>query len=251
MKLSIITITCNNLEGLKKTVNSVCSQSFFDKIEYIIIDGASSDGTQEFLSTLTPEIKWISEKDRGISHAFNKGLSKVTGDRVLCLNSGDVFVSSKTIESIWNILGNSRKDIVSFKVQVDNNTFIPAKDDESWVWDTCNEPHQGTFVAKKIYDKVGGYSEEYKIRMDYHFFARCRKHHATFSFFHDVIVKYEPGGVSMRKENRIGFWGEGLSVKVLYDLKITMKDILKLVIYRRGYLYGEHSNSHLHNCNGN
>lgn len=232
MKLSIITITYNNLEGLKKTVDSVCCQSYFDKIEYIIIDGASTDGTQEYLTTLAPEIKWISEKDRGISHAFNKGLSKVTGDMVLCLNSGDVIVESKTIESIWDVLEKPGKDIVSFKVQVDSNTFIPAKDDENWVWESCNEPHQGTFVAKKVYDKVGGYSEEYKIRMDYHFFARCRHNNCSFLYKPQIIVKYEPGGVSMKKENRIRFWKEGMSVKLLYGEKIINKDILKLIVYR-------------------
>lgn len=232
MKLSIITITYNNLKGLKKTVDSVCCQSFIDKIEYIIIDGASTDGTQEYLRTLTPEIKWISEKDRGISHAFNKGLSKVTGDMVLCLNSGDVIVGSKTIESIWDSLEKSEKDIVGFKVQVDNNTFIPAKDNEKWVWEYCNEPHQGTFVSKKIYDKVGMYSEEYKIRMDYHFFARCRQYNCSFLYIPQIIVKYEPGGVSMKKENRIRFWKEGMSVKLLYNIKIRIKDTVKIFIYR-------------------
>ena len=87
--LSIITINYNNLEGLRSTLNSVFKQTYSD-YEYIVIDGGSSDGSEEYLASQGNEITyWISEKDKGIYHAQNKGLSKAKGDYVLFLNSGD------------------------------------------------------------------------------------------------------------------------------------------------------------------
>ena len=231
MKISIITINFNNLQGLRRTVKSVISQTAFDKIEYIIIDGGSTDGAVEFLSTLPANIQWTSEKDRGISDAFNKGLALVTGDAIVCLNSGDCFINKHIIEKVINDWERSKVEILSYKVQVTNDLYIPSTDNVYTIYHTCTEPHQGTFVSKSTYDKVGLYSEEYKIRMDYHFFARCRDNGCSFKYINEVIVKYEEGGTSMKKENRIKFWREGMAVKFRYGLRIGIKDFIKFILY--------------------
>ena len=232
-KISIITITFNNLEGLRKTVNSVVTQTSYNNIEYVIIDGNSTDGTKQYLHTLSESICWISESDKGISNAFNKGLERVSGDYIFCLNSGDTFVNSNVISKVIEQLEKSNVDILSYKVRVNSKTCIPQIEDERVIFETCDMPHQGTFVSRKIYDIVGGYSEEYHIRMDYHFFARCKKENASFKYISQVIVNYEPGGVSMKPENRIKFWKEGMSIKYMYGLQVTIKDMIKTILWLR------------------
>ena len=116
MNLSIITINYNNLSGLRKTVESVLSQTMLSEVEYIIIDGASTDGSAEFLKELDEKIKarvegapishipspisfkYISEPDTGIYNAMNKGLRMATGDYIQILNSGDILASNTVIE---------------------------------------------------------------------------------------------------------------------------------------------------------
>lgn len=226
--ISIITITFNNLEGLKRTVNSVLLQSAKDKYEYIIVDGGSTDGTLEYLKKLPDSVKWISEKDRGISDAFNKGIKKATGDAILMLNSGDTFVDNSIIERVVNEWTKENVDILSYKVQVDDNTFIPSLNDSQKIKLLCEEPHQGTIVSKSVYEDIGGYSEEFKLRMDYHFFARCKEKNYKFAFIPIIIVNYEPGGVSMKIENRRKFWEEGMAVKFKYHIRLSFKDYIKI-----------------------
>lgn len=230
-RISIITIAYNNLSGLKRTVESVCRQTAYDQVEYIVIDGASTDGTKDYLESLPDTINWISEPDRGISHAFNKGIERSHGEMILCLNSGDVFAGDDVVEKVIKDIDNTGADIVSYKVRVTDSIFIPSIDDEMKVWYGCEEPHQGTFVKRKVYEEIGGYSEEYRIRMDYHFFARCKNNKYSFKYFPIVIAEYEPGGTSMATENRKRFWREGMSVKMMYDIVTSFKDFLKMFRY--------------------
>ena len=231
MKLSIVTICYNNLLGLQKTVKSVLSQSRFDLVEYIIIDGASLDGTIDYLKRLPKTVKWTSEKDSGISEAFNKGIRKATGDFVLMLNSGDCFIDDKVIEHVAHDWERYKVDILSYRVRVSPEVSIPSTDNIQEIYDSCTMPHQGTFVAKKCYDIIGCYAEEYRIRMDYHFFARCRKQNFTFMYIPHDIVLYEAGGTSMAVKNRVRFWKEGMAIKFMYNIKVTLKDIAKFFVY--------------------
>ena len=99
-KLSIVTVVYNDLKALIKTVNSVV-QLEFDDLEYLIVDGGSTDGTQEYIQSLSlPYLKWISEDDRGIFDAFNKGIKLATGAWVHLLNAGDVYNESNVFSKI-------------------------------------------------------------------------------------------------------------------------------------------------------
>ena len=231
MIISIVTICYNNIQGLKKTVESVIYQDSLEKIEYIIIDGASTDGTVEYLKTLPRSVKWISEKDHGISDAFNKGLKMASGEAILMLNSGDYFINNSVIKEVINDWKENTVDLLSYKVIVDDKTTLPQVDDPLNMWKYCDLPHQGTFVSKKVYNEIGGYSEEYRIRMDFHFFARCKSKGFSFSYNPKPITHYEPGGVSMKKENRIIFWTEGMAVKLKYGIPVTLKDFVKFILY--------------------
>lgn len=97
-KISIITISYNNLEGLKRTVHSVLSQSYKD-YEYIVVDGGSNDGSKEYLEANSAHItRWVSEPDKGIYNAMNKGIAMATGKYCIFMNSGDHFFSATTLE---------------------------------------------------------------------------------------------------------------------------------------------------------
>ena len=96
-KFSIITVNYNNLEGLKKTVESVKNQTY-QKFEYIVIDGGSYDGSLEFIKDNESLLDyWVSEPDSGVYQAMNKGIEKATGEYLLFLNSGDHFCNTKVL----------------------------------------------------------------------------------------------------------------------------------------------------------
>ena len=98
MKYSIITVNYNNKEGLRKTIESVISQTFRD-FEYIVIDGGSSDGSAELLKEYSDKITyWVSEPDKGIYNGMNKGIAKATGDYLNFMNSGDCFYDQQVLK---------------------------------------------------------------------------------------------------------------------------------------------------------
>ena len=102
MTLSIITINYNNLEGLKKTIESVCSQTYRD-YEWIVIDGGSTDGSRELIEENKSHIHyWVSEPDNGIYHAMNKGIAQAKGDYCQFLNSGDYYIAPNTLQQVFS-----------------------------------------------------------------------------------------------------------------------------------------------------
>ena len=117
MKFSIITINYNNSKGLKRTLDSIISQTCHE-FEWIVIDGGSSDGSRELIEQHQDSITyWCSEPDKGIYNAMNKGVNKATGDYCLFLNSGDHLCNSKVVEHLISIPFSA--DIVSGDIYID------------------------------------------------------------------------------------------------------------------------------------
>jgi glycosyltransferase involved in cell wall biosynthesis len=109
-KISVITINYNNLNGLINTVTSVFDQTYLQR-EFIIIDGGSTDGSKEFIEKKSTEFTyWVSEKDKGVYHAMNKGLAKATGDFCLFLNSGDILFKNNILSDFSKLI-----DILRFE----------------------------------------------------------------------------------------------------------------------------------------
>ena len=112
MRYTIITINYNNKEGLERTIKSTAKQTF-KNFEYIVIDGGSTDGSVEVIKQYASEIDfWVSEKDNGIYHAMNKGVSHAHGDYLLFMNSGDTFHSPDVLNSV----AEYQEDIICGKV---------------------------------------------------------------------------------------------------------------------------------------
>ena len=165
--ITIVTINLNNKEGLKRTIESVINQSFFNKIEYVIIDGGSTDGSVDVIKEYDDNIAyWCSEPDGGIFPAMNKSIEHINGDYVLYLNSGDILNKNNVIERVY---GELDKDIVYGNEYKVNNKRTLAR-----FPDNLNEnffkksalPHQSTFIRAELL-KERGYSEKWKVLGDW------------------------------------------------------------------------------------
>lgn len=229
VKVSVITIVYNAGTVIEKTVQSVINQ-IYPNIEYIIVDGNSNDNTLEQIEKYKSKISvLISEPDKGISDAFNKGIRHATGEIIIFLNAGDVFCNERVIENAVRKWKEKPLDVLFYKVQVGKKTYIPDEsygNNEEKIWNACQVPHQGAFVKKEVFEKIGYFNPLIKIRMDFEFFARCKKYGCSYCYIPEVIVFYEEGGASMRKENAKLFYQEGIAIKLLYGMKVGIMDYI-------------------------
>ena len=177
MKLSIITINYNNHEGLKKTAESVLAQSWRD-FEWIIIDGASTDGSREYIIDLNEELAqngwnpisyWCSEPDKGIFNAMNKGIDKAKGEYLNFMNSGDHFLDKDTLGKVAGLIAANNADVFYGDCVLDygerkETRVHPSSLDiyELIVLPLC---HQAMFFSRSVF-KDEQYDEQYKISCD-------------------------------------------------------------------------------------
>lgn len=206
MKLSIITINFNNAIGLKKTIDSVLLQEYLD-IEYIIIDGGSTDNSVEIIQKHESSIsKWVSEKDNGIYHAMNKGIEMATGEYLLFLNSGDHLYKNDVLEE--NIIFFTGEDILCFDIHLKDseNDFIyehPDKLTFLYLFERTLA-HQSVFIKKNLFKKVGVYNEDLKMVADWKFFIDAIvKHNATYKRINKTLSTFYFGGLSCTPEGVI------------------------------------------------
>ena len=205
MKVSIITVTFNSARTLHDTLNSVLKQTYMD-IEHIIIDGASKDDTLKIVREFSHISKIISEPDKGIYDAMNKGIQLASGDVIGILNSDDVFSTEIIISEIAQIFKENEDidavygNICYFKTGEENKAvrFWQSKPYYKNFFENGEiPPHPSLFVRKKVYDDIGLYKPHYKIAADHEFMLRMLKIHKYKSFYLDkTIVKMREGGVS-------------------------------------------------------
>ncbi len=200
---SIITINRNNAEGLLKTIESVASQSFVD-YEYIIIDGASSDGSVEIIEKNRDSFRyWVSEADKGIYNAMNKGILKARGEYCIFLNSGDCFFNTNVLAYL--VKSELQSDIIygncAFKLKQGLRIQkFPAELTFYWLF-TEYLGHSSTLIRRSLFNTVGLYNEELKIVSDWEFFllAICKNNSTT--WYRDMIISiYEKDGLSTRSD---------------------------------------------------
>lgn len=207
MKLSIITINYNNAEGLEKTIKSVISQSYND-FEYIVIDGGSTDGSKEIIESYSDKISyWVSEPDKGIYNAMNKGINHAKGEYLLFMNSGDILNLDTNLKDIEKDL-ESGEDIIYYDmVLVDgknNRSFVKKYADNAdflyLMVDTI--PHQASFIKRKVLVDYGGYDEKWDIISDWTFFidAICLNN-ASYKHVPKAISSFNLDGISSQVDN--------------------------------------------------
>ncbi|MFV8342092.1 glycosyltransferase family 2 protein [Flavobacterium sp. XS2P39] len=209
-KLSIITINYNNLEGLKKTMESVVNQTWRE-FEYIIIDGSSTDGSAAYIESQRGKIDyWISESDTGVYNAMNKGILKATGEYLLFLNSGDHLYSNTILQE--NVKHLQNYDLIYFSIEVtgDNTSEIVSYPEKLRFSDfyygtLC---HQSTFIKTDLFGKFGLYDENLKIVSDWKFFILALfKYNCSYFKVDAILATYYLDGISSDVAN----------IKVLYE----------------------------------
>ena len=246
MKISIITITFNSVKTIARTIESILAQNYPD-LEYIIIDGASTDGTLDIVNKYRDKItKIISEPDSGISDAFNKGLKLATGEIIGIINSDDWY-EPDCLARVAKEFNDSQIDFLLGALRywgVDGRSFI-VKPDRRYVrqikYKMPHLNHPTAFFRKKVYEEIGGFNLQYKYAMDYDLFLRTFTAGKLAGFLDEVLANMSFAGVSDRQS--IGAYRECLIIAPnkllasLYFIYAVVKYYLRILLVFLGLDY--------------
>lgn len=248
MKISVITSVYNNKAFIAEAIESVLSQTY-DNIEYIVIDGASTDGTVEIIEQYADNIDiFVSEPDKGIYDGLNKGIEKATGDVIGFLHSDDLYEHSQVletiaktfkehgVESVYGDLTYVKKESPETIVRYwKSGPFSTKRLKSGWM-----PPHPTFYVRREIYERYGAFDLRYKIAADYDSVLRfLGKEKISTHYIPEVLVRMRVGGESNRslknlyrkskedymamKSNGIG----GLDALILKNLSKIQQFIIK------------------------
>lgn len=208
MILSIITINRNNAIGLEKTMQSVFSQTRTD-FEYVVVDGASTDGSVEVIKRFAKQfgnrLQWISEPDKGIYNAMNKGIGMASGDYLQFLNSGDSLVAANVTEKMCETLnakdyptilyGNMLKEMSSGKIIKDRSFAGQNISFLGFYNGTLN--HSPSYICRNLFDKYGRYDESLRIVSDWKWFLQAIIFGGEKPVYSDIDVSlFDMNGIS-------------------------------------------------------
>ncbi|MFT5822655.1 MAG: glycosyltransferase involved in cell wall biosynthesis [Crocinitomix sp.] len=228
MKISIITVAFNSAQTIEDTIQSVLSQDY-PSVEYIIIDGGSTDGTMEIVNRYKAQITTIiSESDKGIYDGMNKGIALATGEVVGILNSDDFYANENVLSHIAAQFKPETDAVYADLVYVDqvqtdkiirkwiSGEYVHGAFKKGWM-----PPHPTLFVKNEIYKKLGSYSQELRSAADYEFMLRViHKHQIKLNYLPEIIVQMRAGGVSNASfKNRIKANKEDRLAWKMNDLK--------------------------------
>lgn len=204
MKISVVTVSFNAADTIADTIASIQTQDHAD-IEHIIVDGASSDGTQNIVMRMADErTVFVSERDRGLYDAMNKGIARATGDIIGILNADDFLADTESLTSVARTFAaDNRLDAVLGDIAfVDANgrktrryrsaRFHPNRTRWGWM-----PPHPGMYLTRGAYSRVGSYRTDLKIAADFDFIVRAFTiQKLRYALLPRELVHMRPGGVS-------------------------------------------------------
>jgi len=246
MKISIITVCYNSEKTIADCITSVVNQSY-DNLEYIVIDGKSTDTTMEIIASFGDQIfKVVSEKDKGMYDAINKGIRMASGDIIGVLNSDDYYTNELVIEDVMSKFNEANSDALyadlNYVDQIDTNNVVrywksgdykPNSFLSGWM-----PPHPTFFIRKEWYLKYGEYSLELVSAADYELMLRMvLKHGARLAYLPRIIVNMRVGGMSnsslrnrlrANKEDRKAWEMNGLTPK---SYTLIFKPMRKIIQY--------------------
>lgn len=250
MKVSVITVTYNSVATLEDTMKSVLRQTYND-IEYIVVDGGSTDGTLDVIRNFEPRfggrMKWVSEKDHGIYDAMNKGIRMATGDIVGTLNSDDYYTSDDVLERMVSFWTDDKLDAVYGDIHFirdgqpdkcfryySSKHFHPR-----WLRFGFMPAHPSFYCRRSVYEKAGVYKTDYPIGADYEMMVRLfHRHQLKARYIPMDFVTMRTGGTSTRnvqsrmqliKDDVRGCQENGLYTNRLF---VCMKFLYKVFEYR-------------------
>ena len=243
-KVSIITVTYNSAQTLEHTIRSVLSQTY-PNIEYIIVDGKSGDGTLDIIDRYRNKIStFISEKDKGLYYALNKGIELATGDIIGIIHADDFYIHNDVITKVAQTFKSNQADAVYANLYyVDkNNTDKIIRTWRSGAFKVSNflwgwmPPHPAFFAKKDCYTKYGLFNTTLRSAADYEIMLRFLfKNNIKTAYLPEFIVKMRVGGQSNASiNNRVKANNEDRMAWKLNDLKpyfftLTLKPLRKIV----------------------
>ncbi|GAA4463469.1 glycosyltransferase family 2 protein [Nibrella saemangeumensis] len=205
MKVSLITVVYNGAATIRSTIESILNQSYPD-IEYIVIDGQSTDGTVDIIRSYEHRLaRFVSEPDKGLYDAMNKGIRMATGDIIGLLNADDFYPHNDIIAHVAERFRQTGSDAVygdMLYVNRDNIQQVkrywnsgPYRDGAFlWGW---MPGHMAFFARKRIYDQYGLFNLQLRSAADYELMLRfIHKHRISVSYLHEVLVVMREGGMS-------------------------------------------------------
>lgn len=236
MKISIITVCRNEENSIEKTIQSVVGQTYTN-IEYIIVDGMSSDNTMSIIKAYQDKyrISVVSEKDAGIYDAMNKGLSMATGDYIYFINAGDYLVSTNIIKKVVSMISKNKADIYYGKVYKEARGRYVLDDEENGgiipLLSGAMPCHQGVFASRDaFYNNM--FDIRYRIRADYNWILKCKKRGEKFCKIDIPVCRFNASGFSGRIKQKAKFEEETkCALKENYPFLSILTPILHRVMW--------------------
>lgn len=209
LKISVITVTFNCRDTLQRTIDSVLNQKY-ENLEYIIVDGMSTDGTldiiQENCLKAKGIIRYISEKDAGLYDAMNKGIKMATGDIVGIIN-GDDYYTKNAFDEVLRLMVTTGADVVYSDMLFCRSCKVdfahPLKAEHKRLVERMSVNHPTCFVRKTTYEKYGSFDTQFKIAADYEMMARFYKIGCHFEKSNSILAVMEHGGISSNNKMSI------------------------------------------------
>lgn len=208
IRISIITVVLNDLEGLKQTQRGVLEQEGAD-FEWLVRDGGSGEETINFLQSLGAKVRWVSEHDQGIYDAMNRGVSMATGDYVVFMNAGDTFHDSRTLAKVAEALseGAQAADILFGGAMLSfassgRMVYRPPRLVEKSLWHGLPANHQATFYRKILLDTTP-YDLQYRLCGDYYLAAMLMRNGAHAVYLDEPLAIFEVGGESYKRRRQL------------------------------------------------
>lgn len=238
MRITIISVCKNAQDTIEATIKSVLSQDY-KNIEYIIVDGKSTDKTLDIINKYKNKINTIvSEPDEGLYYAMNKGIEKSTGDILYFLNSGDRLWSKDTVSNIVKVFTDSNSDIVYGDIalceSLNQKQYILRRQNHVNNFFLAHDTiyHQSIFAKRSVFKKYGTFSTKYSIAADYEWILRLYvKYKIPFIYVNQTIAKYLRGG---RSANEVVNLRERLSIISMYfnSYQVLFNGLLFWGVYR-------------------
>ncbi len=202
MKLSIITICYNIKDEIERTCQSITTQTN-QNFEWIVVDGGSTDGTVDILNKYKDHMTvFISEPDKGIYNAMNKGIKRARGEYLNFMNGGDCFASSDVVENFINFQAENNADIIYGNCDIVNQkgirnpANIPANVDKLYFYNGYTINHQASFIKRELFNQYGLYNENYRIVSDWEKWIVFITNNCRFQHWQYVVGNFYLGGIS-------------------------------------------------------
>jgi len=195
--ITVVTVCRNALPLLRPTVESVLEQRT-PAVEYWIVDGASTDGTREYLASLSASgVRWVSEPDRGIADAMNKGARLATGAWVAHLHAGDRYLPG-ALDAVLSHAGSAADILCGSILKDEERGEVRYRPEPSRLRMDMTVHHPATFTRREVFQEIGGFDERYPNAMDYDFFLRALVRGKRFEVIPETLARMASGGQSER-----------------------------------------------------